>query len=85
MSACLLRHWQVGRWLWNTGPQGHMTTAGIIILHPLLEHTSEVMLGQRDQKVQAFTPKRTHEPLTQGIRLGTAHRGFQDPETQVPL
>ena len=78
VSACLPRHWQLGRWLWNTWPQGHMRTASVIMLHPLLEQTSEVVLGERDHEVQALPPQRAQEPLTQGIRLGTVHWGLED-------
>src|SRR5918999_6612346 len=41
------------------------------------------MLGERNQKVQAFPPERPQEPLTEGIGLGTLHRGFEDPQSQV--
>ena len=42
-----------------------------------------MVLGQRDQKVQAFPPQRPQEPLTQGIGLRASHRGFEDPQPQV--
>jgi hypothetical protein len=42
------------------------------------------VLGQRDHEVRAFPPQRAQEPLTERIGLGTPHRCFEDPETQVP-
>ena len=42
-----------------------------------------MVLGQRDQKVQAFPPERTQEPLTEGIRLGTSHGSFEDTQPQM--
>jgi hypothetical protein len=42
-----------------------------------------VVLGERDQEVQAFPPQRAQEPLTETIGLGTPHGCFQHPEPQV--
>ena len=43
-----------------------------------------MVLGQRNHEVQALPPQRAQEPLTQGIRLATAHWGLEDPQPQVP-
>ena len=40
-------------------------------------------LGQRNDAVQAFPPQCANEPLAQGVRLGTAHRGFEHSQTQM--
>ena len=42
-----------------------------------------MVLGERNQKVQAFPPERAQESLAEGIRLGTPHRGFEDSQPQV--
>ena len=60
----------VRRRLRNPWPQRHMRTPGIVMRHPLLEHASELVLGERDQTVQTFLPQRAQEWLTEGIRLG---------------
>ena len=49
-----------------------------------MQETPQVVFCQGDQKVQALSPQRAQEPLTQGIGLGTPHRCFQDPATEVP-
>ena len=41
------------------------------------------MLTEWDQKVQALPPQRADEPLAEGIGLGTAHWGFEDPQPQM--
>jgi hypothetical protein len=48
-----------------------------------MEEAAQVVLSQRDQKVQTFTPEHTQEPLTEGIRLGTSHGGFENPQPQM--
>src|SRR5262249_36082098 len=84
VSMCLQRHRQLWRRLRDDWAQRHIRTTRVIMWHPLVQETPQVVLGKGDQKVQAFTPERPQEPLTQGIRLGTPHRCFQDPEPQVP-
>ena len=42
-----------------------------------------MILGERDQKVQAFPPERTQEPLAERIGLGTPHGGLEHPQPQV--
>src|SRR5918996_5925213 len=54
-----------------------------MMAYPCIEEAAQVVLGERDQKVQAFTPERTQESLTQGIRLGTPWWRFEDPQPQV--
>jgi hypothetical protein len=51
--------------------------------HPCVQNTAQVVLGKRDQKVQALPPERAQESLTQGIGLGTPHGGFEDPQPQM--
>jgi len=51
VPICLGRHGQLWRWLWNTCPQGHMGTTRMIMWHPLVQDVSQVMLGERDQKI----------------------------------
>jgi hypothetical protein len=82
MPVFLPRSRQVRRWLRDTCPQGHMRTPFLVVLNPLFQETPQVVLGERDQKIQAVTPQPAQEPLAKG--LGSPHRCFQDPETQVP-
>jgi hypothetical protein len=42
-----------------------------------------VVLGERDQKVQAFTPERAQESFAEGVGLRTPHRGLEYPRPQV--
>ena len=56
----------------------------MIMPDPCVQQTSQVVLAEGNQEVQALPPQRAQEPLTQGIGLGTPHRCFQDPATQVP-
>ena len=50
---------------------------------PCVQEMPQVVFGQRDQKVQAFTSERAQEPFAEGLRLGTPHRGLEDPQPQV--
>jgi hypothetical protein len=51
--------------------------------HPLLEVASEVMLGQRDDEIQAFSPECPQESLADGVSLRPLRRCLQDPQPQV--
>jgi hypothetical protein len=51
--------------------------------HPRLEVASEVMLGQRDDEIQAFPPECPKESLADGVRLRALRRCLQDPQPQV--
>ena len=79
----LKRNGQVRGRLWDAWPQSHVRTTLIIMWHPLVQETLQVVLGEREQKIQAFPPERTQEPLTEGISLGTSHWGFEYPQPQV--
>src|SRR6267142_6490908 len=70
--------------LWKTWTQRYVLAACVVMAHPCVQDMAQVVRAQRDQNVQALPPERAQEPFTQGIRLGTAHRCFQDPETQMP-
>src|SRR5262245_10076030 len=76
-------HRQIWGWLRNTWPQGHMRTSLVVMLHPHFQHMSQMVFCQGYHEIQAFPPQRAHEPLTEGIRLGTLRRRFQDPQPQV--
>jgi hypothetical protein len=51
--------------------------------HPLLEVASEVMLGQRDDQIQAFSPECPKKSLADGVSLRALRRSLQDPKPQV--
>ena len=50
---------------------------------PLVQQTSQVVLGQRDHEIQIFPPQRADAPLAEGIRQGTLRRRFQDPQSEM--
>jgi hypothetical protein len=58
VPVAMQRHRQPWRWLRDAWPQGHMRTPLVIVWHPLVEETPQVVLGERDHKVQAFPPQR---------------------------
>ena len=60
-----------------------MRATFIIMVDPLLEETSQVVLGERNHEVHTLTAQRTQQALAQRIRLGTPWWGFQDPQPQV--
>jgi hypothetical protein len=55
----------------------------VIMAHPCMQEAAQVVLGERDEKVQAFMPARPQEPLTEGIRLGTPWQRVEDLQPQV--
>ena len=69
--------------MWNARPKGHVWTPCVIMGYPCLHDASQVVLGQRDDKIQAFSPQRPEQSFAEGIRLGALRRSFQDPEPQV--
>jgi hypothetical protein len=56
--------------LWKTWTYSHVGAARLVMAHPCLQNTAQVVLGERDQKVQALSPERAQESLTQGIAWG---------------
>jgi hypothetical protein len=78
VSMCLQRYRQLWRGLRDAWAQRHMRTTRVIMWHPLVQETPQVVLGARTHEVQAFPPERAQEPLTQGMRLGTPHWGLED-------
>lgn len=83
VSMFLKQRRHVGRWLRDPWAEGHVRAPCIIVWHPLVQETPQVVLGERDQEVQALPATCAQEPLTHTISLGTAQRSFQDPETEV--
>ena len=83
VPACLQRHRQLWRWLQDTGIQGHVRAACVVMWYPLVQEMPQVGLGERDQKVQAFPLERAQEPLAEGVGLGTPHRSLEYPRPQV--
>jgi len=59
-----------------------MRTSCIIVAYPYVHDASQVVLGQRDDKIQAFSPQRTEQSFAESIRLGALRRSFQDLEPQ---
>jgi hypothetical protein len=53
------------------------------MVYPLLEKTSQVMLGERNHEVHTLAAQRAQQALAKRIRLGTQWWGFQDPQPQV--
>ncbi len=74
---------QVRRWLRDPWSQGHMRTTGVVVHHPLVQETAQVVLGERNDEIQAFSPECPQQPFTQGIGLGTVGWCFQYPQPQM--
>jgi hypothetical protein len=83
MPVCLERYGKVGRRLRNTWPQGHARAACVIMPYPCRQKTSQVVLGERDHEIQAFSPECPQQPFTEGIGLGTVRWRFQHPQPQM--
>ena len=58
---------------WKSWPEGRMWPAAIVMGDPLFENQLEMLLAERNEKVKAFTPYRSDQALTKGIRLGASH------------
>jgi hypothetical protein len=58
VSVCLPRSRQVRSRLRDAWPQRHMRTTVIIMPDPCVQQTSQVVLAEGDQEVQALPPER---------------------------
>ena len=68
------RLWNWRERYWNTRPKTLVWTAVIVMRDPLKKRAFQVVLGKRDDEVQALTPCRAHNPLAISIPLRGAHR-----------
>jgi hypothetical protein len=57
-ARCLL--WRTPRRIRDSRPQARVRTAPIAMVYPLFESSPQVLLVQRNQKVEAFTPDAAH-------------------------
>ncbi len=57
------------RRLRDTWFQGHVWAACVVMWHPRVQETPQVVLGERDHEVHAFPPQRAQQPHTEGVRL----------------
>src|ERR1043166_5687797 len=60
-----------------------MRTDGIIMAHPRVEESAQMVRVQRNNKAKPPPPQRADKPLTQRIRLRTLWGCFQHRESQV--
>jgi hypothetical protein len=58
VPVSMQRHRQPWRWLRDAWTQGHVWATCVVVLNPLVQEAPQVMLGEWDQTVQAFTPQR---------------------------
>ena len=83
VPVCLQWHRKPWRWLRGAWTQGHVWATFLVVWHPLVQETPQVVLDERNQKVQALPPQRAQQALAKGTRLGAAPRGFEHPQHQV--
>src|ERR671923_1781237 len=50
---------------------------------PYLDDASQMVLSQRDHKIETFPPQRADEPLAEGIGWRSPHRRLEHPQPQV--
>ena len=60
-----------------------MWTPLVIMGQPCLHDASQVILGQRNHTIEAFSSQRAQQPFTERVGLRTLGRGFHDPEPEV--
>jgi len=60
-----------------------MRTTFVIRVDPLLQETSQVMLGERNHEVHTLALQRAQQALAEGIGLGSPGRCFQDTQPHV--
>ena len=61
----------------------HVRAACVVMLDPLVQQASQVVLCQRDQTVQTLTPQRPKDPFADGVGLWSPGRRFQHSQPQV--
>ena len=55
----------------------------VIMWHPYVQQTPEMVLGQWNDKVQTLPPQRAQEPFAQRVRLRCLRRRFQYSQPEV--
>ena len=72
----------VGR-LWKPGPNARVRPALIVMRNPASQYTAQLVLRQRDEKVQALSAQGANDTFTKTVSLGASIRRPLDPKTQV--
>src|SRR5262245_56246487 len=69
--------------LWNSWPEGHMWTPCVIMGQPCLHDALQMVLSQRNHKIEAFSSQRAQQPFTERVGLRTLRWGFHDSEPEI--
>ena len=60
-----------------------MRASCVIMPYLFLQETAQVVLGERNHEIQAFSPECPQQPFTEGLGLGTVRWRFQHPQPQM--
>jgi hypothetical protein len=83
MPVCLERYGKVGHRLRNAWSQGHVRAACVVMLDPLLQQASQLVLRHQNHTVQTLTPQRPKDAFADGVGLWSPGRHFQHLQSQV--
>jgi len=53
----------------DSWPQAQVRAALVVMTNPLLQHHSQMIFTERNQKVQTLAPERSHQPFAIGVGL----------------
>ncbi len=77
MAVCMECNRLSRRRLGKTRPQRHMRAARVVVPDPLVQKSSQMIVGYGNHVVQSFPPKRPKYAFTNCIGLRIAGRRFQ--------
>jgi hypothetical protein len=63
--------------------KAHMSSAMVVMQHPIVEKVLEVPLAQRDEEIQALPTDGSQHAFASGICLGRSDSSPQDPHAHI--
>ena len=70
-------------WLRKSGPEGRMWPTAIVVRDPFFQDHFEMLLAQRNQKVEALAPHRPNQALANSVGFRAAGRRPHNPNAEA--
>ena len=78
MPMALHTHAGIWGWIGKAWPQRGVRPAAVVMKEPGTKSFLKMLLVQRDNPIQTFTPKCANQPFAQRISLGAVNRRLYD-------
>jgi hypothetical protein len=70
--------------IWDTWTERAVRPRSVEVLGPLREDPAQMLLAQRNQKIEAFSSNRADRPLADPVRLRNADGRLENLQVQTP-